>query len=190
MQGFVVTESPIHSRAMEDRDARLRAMVAAHFDTVWRTLKRLGVDGGAVDDACQRVWLVATGKLDAIDPARERAYLLGIALRVASDARRAAKRHREIADGGEAERGGAGSELVPAPDALLDAKRAREILSRALERLIPDLREAFVLFELEELSAPEVAALLDVPEGTVASRVRRAREQIRASLERHARRTR
>jgi RNA polymerase sigma-70 factor (ECF subfamily) len=44
------------------------------------------------------------------------------------------------------------------------------------------LREAFVLFELEELSAPEVARLLGVSVGTVASRVRLAREQIRKTL--------
>jgi hypothetical protein len=71
----------------------------------------------------------------------------------------------------------------PLADALLDAKRAREVLARALDRLTPDLREAFVLFELEELTAPEVAAIVGVPEGTVASRVRRARVEVRASFE-------
>lgn len=166
------------------REVRLRRMVAVHFDMVWRALKRLGVPAEAVDDACQRVWLAAARKLDTIEPERERAYLLGIALRVASDARRAARRRHEVADGGDAERSGAGSDLVPTPDALLDEKRARENLSRVLDRLPPDLREAFVLFELEELTAAAVAVVLDVPEGTVASRVRRAREQVRASLER------
>ena len=165
-----------------DRDARLRRMVEAHFDVVWRTLKRLGAPDP--DDAAQKVMLTAATKLDVIEPAGERGYLLGIALRVASDARRAAGRRIDVADGGESEEAGGGSEAVPLPDALLDEKRAREVLARALDRLTPDLRDAFVLFELEELSASEVASLLEVPEGTVASRVRRAREQIRASLER------
>ena len=68
------------------------------------------------------------------------------------------------------------------PDAL--EKRAREALARALDTVSRELREAFVLFELEELSAPEVAKLLHIPVGTVASRVRRARAAIRDALAR------
>ena len=43
----------------------------------------------------------------------------------------------------------------------------------------PDLAEVFVMFELEGLSSPEIAASLEIPLGTVASRLRRAREQFR-----------
>jgi RNA polymerase sigma-70 factor (ECF subfamily) len=49
-----------------------------------------------------------------------------------------------------------------------------------------ELRDAFILFEFGELSAPEVASVLEVPVGTVASRVRRAREQLRRTLSRRA----
>jgi RNA polymerase sigma-70 factor (ECF subfamily) len=190
MHGSIVTDAPILQRRQieSDRDARLRTMVGTHFDAVWRTLKRLGVREDRIDDACQRVWIVAASKLESIEPGGERAYLLGIALRIASDARRSARREREVAYDGDCTPASDACDTVPSPDVLLDAKRAREVLSRALDRLTPDLREAFVLFELEELTAPEVARLLGVPEGTVASRVRRAREQIRASLGRLARR--
>jgi len=40
-----------------------------------------------------------------------------------------------------------------------------------------ELRAVFVLFELEEMSTPEIADLLEIPTGTVASRLRRAREE-------------
>ena len=80
-----------------ERDARMGALVAAHFDAVWRAVKRLGVPAGGVDDAAQEVFIVAARKLADIEVGRERGYLLGVAVRVASDARRAARRRGEIA---------------------------------------------------------------------------------------------
>jgi RNA polymerase sigma-70 factor (ECF subfamily) len=67
---------------------------------------------------------------------------------------------------------------------MIDHKRCLEQLSTCLDDMPRNLREAFVLFELEELNAPEVAKVLRVPVGTVASRVRRAREIIRKNLAR------
>jgi RNA polymerase sigma-70 factor, ECF subfamily len=164
-----------------ERDARVRAMVDSHFDPVWRACKRLGVPEAGLDDATQQVFLVASRRLDEIDPRGERPYLLGIALRVAADARRALFRRREVPMDDTFERAGP---IGLAPEDLLDEKRAVRLLGEHLERLPDEMREAFVLFELEELSAPEVADLLGVPVGTVASRVRRARESIRQHLTR------
>jgi DNA-directed RNA polymerase specialized sigma24 family protein len=77
---------------------RIETMVQLYFDVVWRSLRRLGVPDGAVDDAAQQVFLVAARKLDTIEPAGEKPYLLGIAVRVASDARRTQARRREVSD--------------------------------------------------------------------------------------------
>ncbi len=168
------------------RDARLRSMMDEHFDVVWRALRRLGVTDAGVDDAAQQVFLVASRRLDTIERGGERAYLLGIALRVASDARRAVKRRREVPiDDAIAETGaphGTAAGGGALPDALLEQRRALTMLAAILDEMPEEMREAFVLFELEELSAPEVARLLDVPVGTVASRVRRARQHFRKSL--------
>lgn len=163
-----------------DRDRRLRSMVNDHFDSVWRALKRLGVPEGSVDDATQQVFLVASRKLREIDQGRERCYLLGIALRIASDVRRAVQRRREVPLGDAAA-------LLPSrpgalPDQALDEKRAHALLAMALDGMPSDMREAFVLFELEEFTTAEVAAMLGVPVGTVASRVRRARDHVRRHL--------
>ena len=76
------------------------------------------------------------------------------------------------------------AEGAPLAEQLLDEKRARAMLASMLERMPPELREAFVLFELEEMAAPAVSELLGIPVGTVASRVRRAREFIRQHLSR------
>jgi RNA polymerase sigma-70 factor, ECF subfamily len=156
-------------------------MVEGHFDPVWRTLKRLGVPEGGVDDAAQQVFLVASRRLDEIEPRGERQYLLGIALRVAADARRALVRRREVPMDETVEMSADGD---PPLEELLDEKRALAELGAHLAHLPDEMREAFVLFELEELSAPEVAGLVGVPVGTVASRVRRARDSIRQHLTR------
>ena len=64
----------------------------------------------------------------------------------------------------------------PSAEALLDQKRLRMILDRVLDTLTDDLRVSFVLYELEGMSSPEIAELLRIPVGTVASRLRRGRE--------------
>ena len=51
----------------------------------------------------------------------------------------------------------------------------------------PELAEAFVLYEVEGLSSPEIAALLEIPLGSVASRLRRGREQFRSGVARFER---
>jgi RNA polymerase sigma-70 factor (ECF subfamily) len=178
---FLATHSALDAGRPNDdarraHELRIRIMVEQHFDVVWRSLRRLGVSPAAVDDAAQQVFLTATRKLDIIRPGGERAYLLGIAVRVASDTRRALSRLREVAeeDGGDASAREAASR--PSIEELVDRKRARELLDAVLATMPPELRTAFVLFELEDIAVPEIAAVLAIPVGTVASRIRRARE--------------
>ena len=156
-----------------EREARLARLLATHFRMVWRALRRLGVQAHAVDDAAQEVFIVVSRKLAQITPEHERRFLYGVALRVAANARRARAARPETPDSDTLELAQA---TTPSPEVLLDRKRARELLDAALERLPDDLRTAFVLFELEGCSAPEVAELLDIPVGTATSRLRRARE--------------
>jgi RNA polymerase sigma-70 factor (ECF subfamily) len=169
---------PVPARAVdrvdpaEPRHDRLRAMVDAHFDVVWRSLCRLGVASDSVDDATQQVFLVASRKVDVIEVGGERPYLLGIAVRVAADARRARKRRREVPEEEAAEP----EATVPTAEDLVDQKRARELLDRVLATMPDELREVFVLFEVEDVGVAQIATMLGIPVGTVGSRIRRARE--------------
>jgi RNA polymerase sigma-70 factor (ECF subfamily) len=75
-----------------------------------------------------------------------------------------------------------------APDVLLEREQMRALLDEALLHLDLELREVFVLCDLEEMPMREVADVLHMPPGTVASRLRRARElfnQAAQRLERH-----
>lgn len=69
-------------------------------------------------------------------------------------------------------------------DALLSSREANEVLQAALQRLSPDLRETVVLRDLEGLEYRDIAAVLNVPEGTVKSRLNRGRAELARILRR------
>jgi RNA polymerase sigma-70 factor (ECF subfamily) len=154
-------------------ESRLRQVVSEHFEVLWRFLRRLGIAEGDTDDAVQEVVLVLARKLDQVQVGCERSFVLSTAFRVASGFRRASRRRREVDDSELAEL--ASSEL--SPEALAEKQRLRQVLQRVLNELPLELRAVFVLYELEELTMAEIAATLELPPGTVASRLRRSREQ-------------
>lgn len=143
------------------------------FPWVWRAARRLGVSGAALDDVVQDVFLVVHRKLDTFEGrASLRSWVFGITLRVVRDRRRSAKRKPECAMEDET--------LVPdhRADPQSDALRreAFATLLRVLDRLPDEQREVFVLAELEELTAPEIADAVAVNLNTVYSRLRAARK--------------
>jgi RNA polymerase sigma-70 factor, ECF subfamily len=160
---------------LDDRE-RLRSVVASEFDFVWRSLRRLGLADSVVDDAAQQVFVVLTNRIADVQRGRERSFLFGVVRRVAAETRRAPHLRREMPQ----------EDLDihrhPSPNAedLLEAKRRREYLDRLLDQLTPELREALILYEGEGLTMHEMADLLELPMGTVASRLRRARERFEA----------
>jgi RNA polymerase sigma-70 factor, ECF subfamily len=167
------------ARAASD-EARLRAMVGEHFDFIWRSLRRLGLPEAEADDATQRVFVVASRRLGDIAPGSERAFLFHTAVRVGCSERRTIARRREVMSDEAIE-----SEVTaPPPDELLDQRRARDMLERALASMDLELRVAFVLFELEGLTLAEIARTIGIPRGTAASRLRRAREEFSRVLKR------
>jgi RNA polymerase sigma-70 factor, ECF subfamily len=170
---------PRASTTTDDSVDRLAAIFHQHYDFVWRSVRRLGVPPDGVDDAAQEVFVVVSRRLDAIERGKEKAFLFGTAMRVAADARRARARRRQSPD--EAPEP---ADASPAPDELVDRKRARELLDELVAQLPDDTRPVFVLFELEGMTMAEIAAVLELAPGTVASRLRRAREVFAAFVAR------
>jgi RNA polymerase sigma-70 factor, ECF subfamily len=154
-------------------ESRLRQVTSEHFEVLWRFLRRLGIADADLDDAVQEVVLVLARKLDQVQIGCERSFVLSTAVRVASGFRRALRNRREVDDAALAEL--ESPELDP--EALAEKQRLRVVLQRVLNELPLELRAVFVLYELEELTMVEIAATLELPPGTVASRLRRSREQ-------------
>lgn len=161
-----------------EQDARVAELLRLHFRDVWRIVRRFGVPENSADDAAQEVFIIASRRLADIAVGSERPFLFASAVRVAANVRRSLGARRECAEDDSAlDR----VDPRPSAEALLDQKRLRQMLDRVLDQLSDDLRVAFVLYELEGMSSPEIAELLAIPVGTVASRLRRAREAFEQS---------
>jgi len=164
-----------------ERNARAEVMFEAHYDAIWRTLRRLGVPNADVDDAAQKVFLVGAARHDDIARGDEGRYLYGIALRVASEARRRSPSRRETHDEQWLE---ALPDDAPSAEDALVAHEARSVIDEILAEMPDEQREVFVLVEIEELTLPVVAALASVPLGTASSRLRRARASFEQGVQR------
>jgi RNA polymerase sigma-70 factor (ECF subfamily) len=155
------------------------ALVRAEFRYVWRLLRRLGLAEADADDAAQQVFMVASSRFADMVAGRERAFLYGTALNVAGKWRRAARRER----GADATDESLVDSSEPA-DELVDRRRARETLDEILVLMPLELRAVLVLYEIEGQTAAEIAEITGVARGTVASRLRRAREEFSEHVKR------
>ena len=169
------------------REHRIKELVHTHYDFIYRTLRRFGLVAPDAEDAAQEVFLIACRRLESISSESERSFLIGTAVRVAARQRRGIARRRELLDLRPLDRR-ADDHLDPEQSA--DRHRARATVDEVLRSMSQQLRTVFVLFEIEEVCMSEIAQALNLPAGTVASRLRRARQAFRSAAKlRHARDT-
>lgn len=153
------------------------ALYRQHFQFVWRSLRRLGVRDASVEDALQDVFLVAHRKLADFDGrASHRAWLFAIAIRVAAEHRRRDGRLKLDPDA---------SLTTRHLDETLELRSRVDLLDRVLESLHDEQRAVFVMAEVEQFTAPEIAQTLSIKLNTVYSRLRLARARFERALARH-----
>jgi RNA polymerase sigma-70 factor (ECF subfamily) len=157
-----------------DERARLSAIYREHFEFVWRSLRRLGAPEHALEDATQDVFLVAARRLDEFEGRSSiRTWLFGIAMRVVRTQRRTAWRHQRKVDA-------LAVAAPPAPDPIAQ-RDAQRLLLALLESLDDDKRAVYVLAELEGMTVVEIAEGLGTNVNTIYTRLRTARQQLRAA---------
>jgi RNA polymerase sigma-70 factor (ECF subfamily) len=153
-----------------------------HFRFVWRSLRRLGVREADVADAVQDVFLVVHRRLAEFEGrSKVTTWLYGICFRVARDRRRLAELRRRAS---EDELGDDRADETVDVAAEAERREGLALLERLLDTLPLEQRAVFTLFELDAMSGDAIAELLDIPLGTVHSRLRLAREAFRAALRR------
>jgi RNA polymerase sigma-70 factor, ECF subfamily len=179
------TEPPVEALGEPDRPAqrtdasRVSQSVRAHHDFVWRSVRRLGVPDGDAEDVSQEVFMTLSRRLADVMPGRERAFLYRTAVNHAAHLHRTRARRREVADVDVDDEPSA----TRTPEDLLAGARARALCHELLGELSLEQRAVFVLYELEQLTIAEIAEMLELPMGTVASRLRRGRDAFKTRLE-------
>ena len=154
-----------------------------HFPFVWRSVRRLGVAEASVDDVTQEVFLVVHRRLaDFEGRSSLKTWLYGVVLRVVRGHRRTLQR-KTRPQGGELEAIEDTTAATPYESA--EKAQAVRLLHALLDALDDDKREVFVLAELEQLPAPEIAEATGTNVNTVYSRLRAARREFEEAVARH-----
>jgi RNA polymerase sigma-70 factor, ECF subfamily len=157
------------------RDERFETDALPHLRALYGTAYRMTRNAHDAEDLVQETFLRAYRGFDRFEPGTNiRAWLFTILHRVRTDAfRRAGRSPQTVEMIGE-------GPAVPAPQEALAS--GAEDIERALAALPEVFRVAVVLRDVEDLSYDEIAGVLDIPVGTVMSRIHRGRGLLRAAL--------
>jgi RNA polymerase sigma-70 factor (ECF subfamily) len=168
-------------------------VLAEHLDSLFRTALRLCQGHYAdAEDLLQDTALRAFDSYGQLrEPSAARSWLMTILTRTHLNRVRARQRRAEMVsidlDEPAFEAALADWAPMPSPADQVDSWQLGEQLTRAMDGLLPELREVVVLVDVEGFTQREVGSILGIPEGTVASRLFRARRQLRAALDAPAR---
>jgi len=155
------------------------------FNFVWSCARRMGIPDNEIDDVVQDVFIVIHGRLKTLEqPESLRSWIYGIIRRTASTYHRARRMKVTSAAALNSEPLTQYPEQ-PSPQDLALRSDESKLLWSLLAKLDAPKREVFVLAELDEMTAPEIAAAIEVPLNTVYSRLRSARQDVEAALARH-----
>jgi RNA polymerase sigma-70 factor (ECF subfamily) len=170
-------------RGEETTALRVEDIYREHFDSVWRSLRHLGVAESDVEDAVQDVFVVVHAKLNTFEHrAQITTWIYGICIRVAQARRLRAHARRELpTDPRELPLEEADDQSV---DETYERREAERLLDSILDTLPIEQRAVFTLFELEGRSCEEIAQLCEIPIGTVYSRLRLSREAFKRAAAR------
>jgi RNA polymerase sigma-70 factor (ECF subfamily) len=165
------------------RQAALRAQFDQLFHEyapyVMRVLPRMGVAERDLDDVLQEVFFAVFRALPGFEGRSSvRTWVYGICIRTCSNYRQRAYHRREQIGPAPAAR----HAHEQTPERALDNRGALARLDGALARLAPAEREAFVLFEIEQLTVLEIAEALGCSKFTVYTRLYRARRAVLAAM--------
>ena len=161
----------LRPRLEGEHAARLSRLVRAQFGFVWRLLRRVGVSEAEADAALQQVFGAAAQRIGDIRSGNERSFLFSTALHVSARMQREPSSQTVPSD------------AAPALEDLDERQQSREILAVLLAQMPLELRVVFVLHEIEQLAASEIATIVGIPLATVASRLEEALDDFATHLE-------
>jgi len=172
------TDPEVVARVRKGDIAAFEILMRRHNQRVFRTARAVLHDEAAAEDAAQKAWLSAYKNLAAFEGrAQFTTWLLRITVNQASKDLRSRHSHMKLLEAPQ-------RDTTPeTPEAEAARARLRGILESAIDSLPDPLRVVLVLRDVEELSGPETAEVLELSDEAVRVRLHRARRQLRATLE-------
>jgi RNA polymerase sigma-70 factor (ECF subfamily) len=165
----------------ERRRFSLEDAVLPHLDAAYSLARWLTATEQDAEDVLQEACLRAVKFFSGYEGGSARAWLLTIVRRTSCTWLKKNREHDATTTSFDEELHSGGSH-GPDPEALLLRQADREMIHQALQELPVEFREVIVLRELEQLSYKEIAAVVEVPLGTVMSRLARGRKQLEQNL--------
>lgn len=166
-------------------DKTFESLALPHFELLYRVARRLSGSEHEAEELVQETYLKAY-KAFARFEEREfgiRPWLLRILNNTFLNNRARAKRAPRTAEQQELEeRGGDGASHATEPNGELDYDHLDAEVRTAIEQLQPEFRSVLLMWAVRDLSYQEIADALEIPIGTVMSRLHRARQQLHKSL--------
>lgn len=185
------SESQFVHRLQSRSQAAFDQLVALFEQPVYRFVYRLIDDPADAPDVTQEVFIKVFRKIDSFrGDCSLKTWVYRIAINEAANRRRWFSRHRRNTISIDGEENGAPAENSwfvdrrESPFDTVQRKQVMDIIQKCLRGVDPRLRSAVVLRDLEGLEYSEIASVLDVPLGTVKSRILRGREALKARLQR------
>jgi RNA polymerase sigma-70 factor (ECF subfamily) len=179
------TSDVLIERCLRGDQLAWEAIVRQHWRKVFNVAYKFVGRHDAAEDLTQDIFLKIFKSLETFDRrANFQTWLISVSRNLCIDYYRSARKERETID-----RQVNADDLMPvstevAPDAALEQRDLAVLLRRALERLPESLRAAVVMRDIQELSYQEIAGRLDLPEGTVKSRINRGRKELARQIRR------
>jgi len=175
-------DQPLVSRCLDGDEAAWEELVRQHTRQVYGLCFRFTNSAQEAQDLTQDVFLRVFKTIKTFRSAEGsfHTWLARVTRNLLIDHYRRTRQER-VTDSIEEqlpmlqEKGGA---AAARPDQALAGQEASEILQATLQKLSPDLREAVILRDLQEMEYREIAEVLDIPEGTVKSRINRGRAEL------------
>jgi RNA polymerase sigma-70 factor (ECF subfamily) len=166
---------------MDDKRGRFEAQVMPHLDAAHRFARWLTRSPGDADDLVQEAFLRAFRGFDALRGSDVKAWLLAIVRNCHATALSQQQRrgYVPLPEEHDAQFGSATIAATPDPESASIEHDERRRLERLMAELPEEHREVLLLREMEEMSYREIAAVTQVPIGTVMSRLARARAALK-----------
>jgi len=166
---------------MDDKRRRFEALVLPHLDAAYRLARWLCRSPGDADDIVQEAFMRAYRAFDSLRGSNARAWLLAIVRNCHLSAREQQRRraHEPLSEEHEARPESVTGASPPDPESASIERDERRTLERLIAALPEEQREVLLLREMEDMSYREIAAVAQVPIGTVMSRLARARAALK-----------